>query len=124
MVSRRDGTQLPTDTLLEILDKVLDKGLVVAGDIRVEVASVELLSIKIRLLVCSIDKAQEIGLNWWESDPFLSNGAGTEVEGLRTRIEALEHQLALSEKTDAPANQPVYPQPEEGKARPGKDGGR
>ena len=54
--------------LVDVLDRVLDKGLVIAGDIRVSLAEVELLTIRIRLLVCSLDKAQEIGLDWWRYD--------------------------------------------------------
>ena len=64
----------PTRThgLVDILDRVLDKGLVVAGDIKINLANVELLTIQIRLLVCSIDKAEQIGLNWWRNDPRLT----------------------------------------------------
>ncbi|MDR4162584.1 gas vesicle protein, partial [Bacillus paranthracis] len=58
-------------TIVEVLEKVLDKGLVIAGDIKVQIADVELLTIKIRLLVASIDKAREIGMDWWETDPYL-----------------------------------------------------
>lgn len=58
--------------MLDILDRVLDKGLVIAGDIRISLANVELLTIRIRLLVCSVDKAEAIGLNWWKFDPHLS----------------------------------------------------
>jgi len=61
--------------LVDVLDRVLDKGLVVAGDIKVSLAEVELLTIRIRLLVCSLDKAQEIGLDWWRYDRDLSPGA-------------------------------------------------
>lgn len=61
-----------TANLLDILDRVLDKGLVIAGDVRISLANVELLTIRIRLLVCSVDKAEEIGLNWWKFDPNLS----------------------------------------------------
>src|SRR5881227_3068026 len=61
-----------TTNLIDILDRVLDKGLVIAGDIRVSLANVELLTIRIRLLVCSVDKAEQIGLNWWRFDPNLS----------------------------------------------------
>jgi hypothetical protein len=61
-----------TTNLVDILDRVLDKGLVIAGDIRVSLANVELLTIRIRLLVCSVDKAEEIGLNWWKYDPHLT----------------------------------------------------
>ncbi len=64
-----------TVNLLDILDRVLDKGLVIAGDIRVSLANVELLTIRIRLLVCSVDKAEEIGLNWWKFDPNLTTAA-------------------------------------------------
>jgi hypothetical protein len=63
-----------TANLIDILDRVLDKGLVIAGDIRVSLANVELLTIRIRLLVCSVDKAEEIGLNWWKHDPNLTVG--------------------------------------------------
>jgi hypothetical protein len=61
-----------TTNLVDILDRVLDKGLVIAGDIRVSLANVELLTIRIRLLVCSVDKAEQIGLNWWKYDPNLT----------------------------------------------------
>ncbi len=65
-----------TANLLDILDRVLDKGLVIAGDVRISLANVELLTIRIRLLVCSVDKAEQIGLNWWKFDPNLSYRAG------------------------------------------------
>ena len=61
-----------TTNLIDILDRVLDKGVVIAGDIRVSLANVELLTIRIRLLVCSVDKAEQIGLNWWKYDPNLT----------------------------------------------------
>jgi hypothetical protein len=79
--------------LVEILDRVLDKGLVIAGDIKINLANVELLTIQIRLLVCSIDKAEQIGLNWWRHDPRLTSGAGglslagTELSDRLARIE-------------------------------------
>jgi hypothetical protein len=63
-------------TLVDLLDRILDKGLVVAGDIVVQLADVELLTIKIRLLVCSVDKAQEIGMDWWRHDTFLTSSVG------------------------------------------------
>jgi hypothetical protein len=62
--------------LLDILDRVLDKGLVIAGDVRISLANVELLTIRIHLLVCSVDKAEQIGLNWWKFDPNLTHPAG------------------------------------------------
>jgi hypothetical protein len=61
--------------LVDILDRVLDKGLVVVGDIKINLANVELLTIQVRLLICSIDKAEQIGLNWWRTDPRLSTQA-------------------------------------------------
>jgi hypothetical protein len=61
-----------TTNLVDILDRVLDKGLVIAGDVRVSLANVELLTIRIRLLICSVDKAEQIGLNWWKYDPHLT----------------------------------------------------
>ena len=82
-------------TLVDLLDRVLDKGLVVAGDISISLANVELLTIRIRLLVCSIDKAEEIGLNWWRYDSSLSRNAGAsdEVAKLQARVAELEQQL-------------------------------
>src|SRR5437016_5855629 len=70
---QRVPTVSGTTNLLDILDRVLDKGLVVAGDVRVALANVELLTIRIRLLVCSVDKAEQIGLNWWKFDPNLTS---------------------------------------------------
>ena len=64
-----------TTNLIDILDRVLDKGLVIAGDVRISLANVELLTIRIRLLVCSVDKAEQIGLNWWKHDPHLTEPA-------------------------------------------------
>ncbi len=61
-----------TTNLLDILDRVLDKGLVIAGDVRIALANVELLTIRVRLLICSVDKAEQIGLNWWKYDPHLT----------------------------------------------------
>ena len=61
-----------TTNLIDILDRVLDKGLVIAGDVRISLANVELLTIRIRLLVCSVDKAEQIGMNWWKHDPNLT----------------------------------------------------
>jgi Gas vesicle protein len=85
--------------LVDVLDRVLDKGLVVAGDIRVSLAEVELLTIRIRLLICSLDKAQEIGLDWWRYDRDLSPGraprALPEHEELRAQIRALERKIEV-----------------------------
>jgi hypothetical protein len=91
--------------LVEILDRVLDKGLVIAGDIKINLANVELLTIQVRLLVCSIDKAEQIGLNWWRHDPRLSTtgaqSAGALPAGeLDARLARIER--ALAQLTDAP----------------------
>ena len=91
--------------LVDVLDRVLDKGLVVAGDIKVSLAEVELLTIRIRLLVCSLDKAQEIGLDWWRYDRDLSPGANAgEHESLRAEIRQLQQRIdALAGARAAPA---------------------
>ena len=80
-----------------LVDRVLDKGLVVAGDIKVSLAEVELLTIRIRLLICSIDKAEQIGLDWWKYDHHLSPGrqaVSAENEELRKQVRVLERRLA------------------------------
>jgi gas vesicle protein GvpA/GvpJ/GvpM family len=87
--------------LVDILDKILDKGLVVAGDIKVSLANVELLTIQLRLVICSIDKAEAIGINWWRADRFYSAEAtkaigAAETDELRERVAALERQLAAT----------------------------
>ena len=94
--------------MVDILDRVLDKGLVVAGDIKINLANVELLTIQLRLVICSIDKAEAIGINWWRSDRFYSSDpralAGTgEYDELRNRIAELERQLNARE---LPAGKP------------------
>jgi len=82
--------------LVDVLDRILDKGLVIAGDIKVSLANVELLTLQIRLLVCSIDKAEQIGLNWWRYDSNLTTRAAAaeaENEELRERVAHLEREL-------------------------------
>lgn len=85
--------------LVDVLDRILDKGLVIAGDIRIRLADVELLTIQIRLLVCSVDKAEEIGLDWWKTDPRLSSSAhAVAVDGLSEQLEALSRRLEQIER--------------------------
>jgi len=82
--------------LVDVLDRILDKGLVIAGDIKVSLANVELLTLQIRLLVCSIDKAEQIGLNWWRYDTNLTTRATrAEAENLelRERLSELEQEI-------------------------------
>ncbi len=89
--------------LVDVLDRVLDKGLVVAGDIKVSLAEVELLTVRIRLIVCSIDKAQEIGLDWWRYDHHLAPGRNpSELENaqLREQVKLLERKVeSLTRRT-------------------------
>src|SRR3954447_19653120 len=82
--------------LADILERVLDKGIVIAGDIQINLLDIELLTIKLRLLVASVDRAQEMGINWWENDPTLSSGGdklAQENRELRERLERLERAL-------------------------------
>src|SRR6186713_281169 len=99
--------------LVDVLDRVLDKGLVVAGDIKVSLAEVELLTIRIRLLICSIDKAEQIGLDWWRYDHHLSpgkNAAALENEALRRQIAVLEHRInEITGRRARPAALPPAP---------------
>ena len=88
------GSYSQSASLVDLLDRVLDKGLVVAGDIKVSLAEVELLTIRIRLLICSIDKAEQIGLDWWRHDKHLSSGLPRENEALKKRIRLLERKIA------------------------------
>jgi Gas vesicle protein len=90
-----------TDNLADILERVLDKGIVIAGDITVKLVDVELLTIQVRLLVASVDKAKEMGINWWENNAFYGaiqhRDRDRELEALRTRV------LQLEERTPAAA---------------------
>ena len=93
--------------LVEVLDRVLDKGLVVAGDIKVSLAEVELLTIRIRLLICSIDKAEQIGLDWWRFDHHFAPGKqmlSAENEELKKQIRMLQRRIAeLTRRRSAPS---------------------
>mgnify|MGYP001228388304 FL=1 len=102
---RRDfPTATQSSSLADILERVLDKGIVIAGDISVSVASTELLNIRIRLLIASVDKAREMGINWWEGDPYLSHRAEKlELENrhLNDRLAALEAELRSLKALDS-----------------------
>jgi len=91
-------SSLVTTNLADILERVLDKGIVIAGDIRISIADVELISIEIRLIICSVERAKEVGINWWQDNSFLSSEAKgglkakakAENEELKKRIAVLE----------------------------------
>lgn len=101
-IEDRGPLQRQPQGLVDILDKILDKGLVIAGDVKVSLANVELLTIQLRLVICSIDKAEAIGINWWRSDRFYSSEPkalqSAEVDQLRDRIADLERKLAGERK--------------------------
>lgn len=103
-MSKQITRSIETTNLADILERVLDKGIVIAGDIQVKLADVELLTIKIRLMISSVDKAKEMGINWWETDSYLSSQA-KEVKAekekllLERKIKKLEDNLK-SKKTE------------------------
>ncbi|WP_406109258.1 gas vesicle protein [Streptomyces sp. NBC_01003] len=96
-----------TTNLADILERVLDKGIVIAGDIKIELLDIELLTIRIRLFVASVDTAKKAGIDWWETDPALSSRASRsalqdENRALRKRLEALESKT----KDESPEQRP------------------
>ncbi|MGF1520668.1 MAG: gas vesicle protein [Nodosilinea sp.] len=95
-MGRSMATATQGSSLVDVIERVLDKGIVIAGDISVSVGSTELLSIRIRLIISSVDKAREIGINWWESDPYLSSRTNELLEAnqqLQARLETMEAEL-------------------------------
>jgi hypothetical protein len=108
--------------LADILERVLDKGIVIAGDIRVNLLDIELLTIKIRLLIASVDKAREIGIDWWEHDPTLSSGQrdlAEENRRLRERIGELK--TGRTARRNSESESPRVPVTTRDR-KPGKDG--
>jgi hypothetical protein len=100
----------PTDAanLADILERVLDKGIVIAGDIKIQLADIDLLNIKIRLLIASVDRAMEMGINWWQNDSYLSTRAKKadieqENRELKRRLERNEQLKKRLERTEAAA---------------------
>jgi hypothetical protein len=94
--------------LADILERVLDKGIVIAGDIQINLLDIELLTIKLRLLVASVDRAKEMGIDWWEHDPTLTSRAQeleTENDDLRRRLDRLEARLGLEAESAEPREQ-------------------
>ena len=94
-----------SDSLADVLERVLDKGIVIAGDIQIRLLDIELLTIKIRLLVASVDRAREMGINWWESDEYLTQlddaGDKGELSELTRRLEALEGRMDESPQVES-----------------------
>jgi len=114
--SRAINTSTQGSTLADILERVLDKGIVIAGDISVSIASTELINIRIRLLIASVDKAREMGINWWESDPYLSSKANRlaeENQQLQHRIESLEAEMRAFTSVNAKEPDTLKANPEE-----------
>ena len=93
-LGRREAAQLP-----DVLERVLDKGIVIAGDIQINLLDIELLTIKLRLLVASADKAKEMGIDWWENDPFLKPGRNGD-NGLEGRLRRLEQAAGIEQGRD------------------------
>ncbi len=99
MSDQRMQHSIQGSSLADILERVLDKGIVIAGDITISLVGVELLNIKLRLLIASVDKAMEMGINWWESDPYLTTRARQleeENHMLRERLDQLEAKLEVA----------------------------
>lgn len=106
VTTARHAQSMPSsDTLADILERVLDTGIVVAGDIRVQLADIELLTIQIRLIVCSVDRAEELGMDWWRTAPYLSSNGRPETSrpigsneqefaALDERLDRLENSIA------------------------------
>jgi Gas vesicle protein len=94
-----------SDSLADVLERVLDKGIVIAGDIEIRLLDIELLTIKIRLLVASVDRAREMGINWWENDEYLTQLDDAddkgEVSELTRRLEALEGRMNESPQVES-----------------------
>ncbi|PAZ15200.1 gas vesicle protein [Streptomyces sp. SA15] len=90
--------------LADILERVLDKGVVIAGDIRINLLDIELLTIKLRLVVASVDKAKEMGIDWWENDPSLSSRASRPDRSLVEENERLHAEIAALRAADRSQN--------------------
>ncbi|MFH8484308.1 gas vesicle protein [Streptomyces longisporoflavus] len=109
--------------LADILERVLDKGIVIAGDIRINLLDIELLTIKLRLIVASVDKAKEMGIDWWEDDPALSSGARRKElarENAELRAQVAELEQATTERRTVERGKSEQSSTERGKAKQSK----
>jgi hypothetical protein len=98
MVQQRNLSHaVESSTLADVLERVLDKGIVIAGDIRVKLVDIELLSIQIRLVICSVDKAKEMGMDWWVNNPIFRQEKQHEIA--QASLTSLEERLASLEAT-------------------------
>jgi gas vesicle protein GvpA/GvpJ/GvpM family len=93
----RSGGPAPAQ-LADVLERVLDKGIVIAGDIQINLLEIELLTVRLRLLIASADKAREMGIDWWEGDPFLAGRS--QRRGLESRLKRLERASGLTDNDD------------------------
>ena len=93
-LAHRSGSGQPAQ-LADVLERILDKGIVIAGDIQINLLDIELLTIRLRLLVASADKAREMGIDWWDGDPFLSKNGRDGDKSLDSRLRALEEKAGL-----------------------------
>ncbi len=101
MITQRAITQSTQSTsLADLLERVLDKGIVIAGDIKIKLVEVELLTIQLRLVICSVDKAKEMGMDWWVNNPAFDRHARQELNG--DHLSELEKRLAVLEAASAP----------------------
>lgn len=112
--ARGAGQSLNTSNLADLLERVLDKGVVIAGDIKVKLVDIELLTIQIRLVICSVDKAKEMGMDWWANQPIIEPSKSVKqtedtIAALTQRLAALEGELAAARALPAA---PVVPAPE------------
>jgi hypothetical protein len=104
-----------SSTLADVLERVLDKGIVIAGDIRVKLVDIELLSIQIRLVICSVDKAQEMGMDWWVNNPIFSRGGDSgklesSLAGIEERMARMEASFSKVAMVNEPAIASAIPQ--------------
>ncbi|MEU9002202.1 gas vesicle protein [Streptomyces sp. NPDC048551] len=102
-----------SSSLADILERVLDKGIVIAGDIRINLLDIELLTIKLRILIASVDKAKEMGIDWWEHDPSLSSRhTGSPLEQENRRLRAELEQLRAEHSPGSPTAEPAGDEPD------------